>query len=85
MQVTRFGESLEKAISTPRYHHQWLPQQVWYEEGTPPALIDSLEALGHKMVPKKYIGLVKAVQVLPSGKLKGAGDPRQPDDHAEGM
>ncbi len=85
MQVARFGESLEKAISTPRYHHQWLPQQVWYEEGFPPALIDSLEELGHKMVAKKYIGLVKAVQVLPSGKLKGCGDPRQKDDHAEGM
>ncbi len=84
LQVSRFGESLEKAIATPRYHHQWLPRQVWYEEGFPPALLDSLRAMGHEMKPKKYIGLVKAIQKLPSGQWKGAGDPRQADDHAEG-
>ncbi len=85
LQVCRFGESLEKAIATPRYHHQWLPRQVWYEENFPQPLTDSLRAMGHEMTQKKYIGLVKAVQVLPSGKLKGVGDLRQPDDHAEGL
>ncbi len=84
LQVSRFGESLEKAIATARYHQQWLPPQTWYEEGFPPALLDSLRAMGHELRPKKRIGLVKAIQRLPSGQWKGAGDPRQPDDHARG-
>lgn len=85
LQLMAFGQSLDKAIATPRYHHQWLPQDIWYEQGFPKELLDSLQQLGHTVTQKKYMGLVKAIQVLPSGKLLGAGDPRQPDDHAEGF
>ena len=85
LNTAEYGMSLPEAVAAPRFHHQWLPDEVWVEAGRfDPALIEALEQMGHAFVEKERLGLVKAIQVLPDGRRCGAGDPRNPDDHASG-
>lgn len=85
LQVTDLNRRLDEAVAAPRFHHQWLPDEVWYEAGKfDETIISSLREMGHKPVSKEVLGKVKAIQVLPSGKLLGVGDPRHPDDCPDG-
>jgi len=84
LNVIEFQMPLPEAVAAPRFHHQWLPDEVWIEKGRfDPLLLESLTAKGHVLVEKERLGLVKAIQVQPGGKRCGAGDPRNPDDYAE--
>ena len=83
---TLFGMPIDEAVAAPRFHHQWLPDEVWYEaEGFDSKFLNALSAYGHKMVKKGTIAKVKAISVTEDGRLHGAGDPRYGDDHAEGF
>jgi len=73
------GLSAAQVVALPRYHHQYLPDQVEYEPG---ALSESeqagLNALGHrlKLVPDGY-GNMQAVTWEPqAGLLDAQSDPR---------
>ncbi|MEK7256380.1 MAG: gamma-glutamyltransferase, partial [Bacteroidota bacterium] len=64
----------------------WLPDEISVEKAAMDTLVrKQLWEMGHKLTPVNRIALVKAVQVLPDGKLHGVGDWRNPDDHAEGF
>lgn len=83
--VTEYGMTLDEAVWAPRYHHQWLPDVITCEA----AAIDTtvrkqLWEKGHKLENVGRMALIKAVMVLPDGKLQGVGDNRNPDDHASG-
>ncbi len=83
--VTDYGMTMDEAVWAPRFHHQWLPDVITCEE----AAIDTtvrkqLWGMGHKLENVERMALIKAVLVLPDGKLQGVGDNRNPDDHAEG-
>ncbi|MCB0644415.1 MAG: gamma-glutamyltransferase [Phaeodactylibacter sp.] len=81
-----FQMPLEAAVAAPRFHHQWLPNEIWYEEGGfDSTFLRQLETRGHALLEKKAIAKVKAITVLPDGRLQGVGDPRQDDDHAAGF
>lgn len=85
LNVVEFGMPVDKAVSSPRFHHQWVPDQIMLEENAlSPEARDALIAKGHKLQPVKYLGVVKAIVRLPDGKLQGAGDPRNSDDAAAG-
>ncbi len=83
--VTEYGMTLDEAVWASRYHHQWLPDVITCEA----AAIDTtvrkqLWEMGHKLEDVGRMALIKAVMVLPDGKLQGVGDNRNPDDHASG-
>ncbi len=85
LNVAEFGMSLEEAVNAKRFHHQWLPDEIMHEAGAfEEATIKELKAMGHQFNEKKYIGLVKAIQVLADGKMIGVGDARS-EDHAAGL
>jgi len=85
LNVTEFGMTLEEAVNASRFHHQWLPDDVKFEkDGLDSPTLSNLEVMGYVLTEVNRIGIVKAIQVLPNGKLNGVGDPRNPDDHAEG-
>ena len=86
LNVIEYDMPLDEAVAAPRFHHQWLPNEIKVE----PTAIDTVERqklwdMGHHLKGVKRMALIKAVQVLPDGKLHGAGDPRNEDDHAEGF
>ncbi len=73
------GMNAADVVKSPRYHHQYLPDEVQYEQG---ALNDdeiaALQAMGHKLkVSGRQWGNMQVVTWdFASGKVEAASDPR---------
>ncbi len=75
--------TMKEAVTAPRFHHQWLPDQISYEEGSfNEALLKKLRNLGHTLSPRESIGRVDAIRIKPDGTLEGGADPRGDDTSA---
>ena len=81
--VIDFGLSTEDAVYGPKFHHQWLPDEVAVERTFPQAVRASLQKMGYKIVERGGIGRVEAIKVLPDGRFEAVADNRG-DDAAEG-
>jgi gamma-glutamyltranspeptidase / glutathione hydrolase len=73
--VVDHGMNIRRAVAAPRIHHQWLPDEVWVEQGVSPDVIDVLEGRGHRVVGRAPWGSANSIMVTPAG-LTGAADPR---------
>jgi gamma-glutamyltranspeptidase/glutathione hydrolase len=73
--VIDFGMSVDKAVSFPRVHHQWLPDIVYVEAGFSPKTIRALEARGHTISPTPPYTSANSIAVTPQGFV-GAADAR---------
>ncbi len=82
--IIDFGLSTEDAVYGPKFHHQWLPDEVAVEKAFPQAVRASLQKMGYKIVERGGIGRVEAIKVLPDGKFEAVADNRG-DDAAEGF
>jgi gamma-glutamyltranspeptidase/glutathione hydrolase len=75
--VLDHGMDVEQAVAAPRVHHQWQPDELWYEPwGLDPETRRALVERGHAVVERAPWGNASAVQRLPDGTLLGAADPR---------
>ncbi|MFH1833655.1 MAG: gamma-glutamyltransferase, partial [bacterium] len=74
--VTDRGQSLEAAMLARRPHHQWRPDEVFFDEAPAPGVRQSLEARGHQLSDQRRTGIVQAIRRTPGGWL-GASDPRK--------
>jgi len=74
-----FGMPLHKAVSHPRFHHQWRPDTLYLERGGyDPATITQLTEMGHHIVQRSPFGEVTAISFSPDGEfMTGAADPRR--------
>ena len=78
LQWTRFGGDPQAAINAPRIHHQWMPDLLYVEETVPAAVVRALEARGHQVKVRSWIGQVNAIGIDPiTGDRLGAADPRR--------
>ncbi|MGB3800072.1 MAG: gamma-glutamyltransferase [Lewinella sp.] len=85
LNVAVYGMELSEAVAAPRFHHQWLPDQILYEtDALGDGVLDSLTDLGYQFREVNSMAVIKAIQVLPDGSLQAAADPRNPDDDVEG-
>ncbi|MGB3180386.1 MAG: gamma-glutamyltransferase [Cyclobacteriaceae bacterium] len=80
LKVTQHNMSMQQAVSSPRFHHQWLPDQIRVEEG---AFDENTKAqlmeMGHTIDEVNAIGRVDAILILDDGRLEGGADPRGDD------
>jgi len=74
----RLGMDPQAAINAPRFHHQWMPDILYVEETLPEAVIRDLEARGHIVKVRTWIGEVEAIVIDPvTGERLGAPDARR--------
>jgi gamma-glutamyltranspeptidase/glutathione hydrolase len=66
---------IARAVSEPRVHNQWMPDQVSVEPSFAPDLIDALRALGDKVVVQRPFTSANSIMITPQG-IVGAADPR---------
>jgi len=73
----RLGMDAQAAINAPRFHHQWLPDEVVLEKEFSPAFEQALNANGYATKRRGHIGLVNAIGIdAKTGDRLGAADPR---------
>ena len=82
--IIDFKMSTEDAIYKPKFHHQWLPDQIDVEKAFPQSTRDTLQKMGYKIVERSNIGRTEVIKVLPGGSFEAVADIRG-DDAAEGF
>ena len=84
LNVVDFGMTMQEAVAAPRFHHQWLPDQVDYEPNAISENVrESLKQKGYILKERKAYGRVDGILVNPNGTYQGGADPRG-DDKIEG-
>lgn len=82
--MLEFNMSTEEAVYKPKFHHQWLPDEVMTEKGFPPAVKEAMQRMGYSFSRERGgIGRTECIRVLPNGKFEAVADNRG-DDAAEG-
>ncbi|WP_409074937.1 gamma-glutamyltransferase [Pantoea sp. C3] len=79
-----FGMNVAEATNAPRFHHQWLPDQLRVEKGFSPDTLRLLENKGQHVKVLPAMGSTQSIMIGPDGTLYGASDPRSVDDLSAG-
>ena len=80
LNVYEFQMDIQEAVNAPRFHHQWLPDEVRLEPENFDHLIPDLLDKGYFIKPEKeLIGRVDALYIDSKGLIQAAADPRGDD------
>jgi gamma-glutamyltranspeptidase/glutathione hydrolase len=79
LNVVDFHMNVQDAVDWPRFHHQWMPDQLYLEKGISPDTVAILRGMGHKIAPYEntnpVVARVEAI-VNDNGWLQGGADGR---------
>jgi gamma-glutamyltranspeptidase / glutathione hydrolase len=73
--VIDFHMPIGEAVSAPRLHQQWQPEDVYVEPGFAPEVLDALAARGHKISPTQSFSSANSIEITANGYI-GAADRR---------
>ena len=81
--IIDFGMAPQDAVAAPRFHHQFLPDTLFYERGGfAPATLAALAERGYHLAEQSPWGAVELIAIGPNGgpggHLLGVNDPRRP-------
>jgi gamma-glutamyltranspeptidase/glutathione hydrolase len=73
-----FGEDIQRAVNAPRFHHQWMPDELRVEAWQlSPDTLDALEKMGHKLKRTNSWGDGECIAIdWTTGERLGASDAR---------
>jgi gamma-glutamyltranspeptidase / glutathione hydrolase len=73
----RLGMDAQSAINAPRFHHQWLPDELFLEKLFSPEMEEQMKTRGYEVKRRGHIGLINAIGIDAKTKERcGAADPR---------
>jgi gamma-glutamyltranspeptidase/glutathione hydrolase len=82
--VLDYRMDIAAAVTAPRVHHQWMPDEVRVERGFPAEMLDELRAKGHQVI--EPLGQTSANSIaVTANALLGAPDPRTRGAEAAGQ
>ncbi len=83
LNVIYFDMSIKKSVKSPRFHHLWLPDIVYFEDGSfNKKMFEYFDGINYKLSKSSQIGRVDAI-LIENNKIFTAADPRG-DDYASG-
>ena len=83
--ILDFAMSPQEAVAAPRFHHQWLPDTLFYErDGFSTATLRALAERGYRLAEQSPWGAVELIAIGPDGRRLGVNDPRRPAGSAIG-
>ncbi|WP_127124623.1 gamma-glutamyltransferase [Pseudoflavitalea rhizosphaerae] len=82
--LLEFDMSVNDAVNKPKFHHQWLPDEVFVERNFPIAVREELQKMGYKIRERGQIGRTEVIRIQADGAIEAVGDHRG-DDHAAGF
>lgn len=80
--IIDFKLTPEEAVNLPKFHHQWLPDEIFVEKDFNKNVIAQLEAMGYKVVIRVSIGRTEVI--MTDGKTITAVADQRGDDSAAG-
>lgn len=80
--VIDFNKNLGDAIDAPKFHHQWLPDEVMIETGFNSKTKDALQKMGYLLKDRSSIGRTDGIRILPNKIRETAADKRGDDSVA---
>lgn len=84
--ITHFGMDAQAAVTTPRFHHQWLPDRIDVEQSRfPEDTLRALRTMGHTVHQRIPMGCAQIICVRPDGSLEAGADPRWEESAAMGF
>ena len=85
MNVIDHSLNVQAAVSAPRVHHQWLPDEIGIEQGLSPDTINILRDMGHTVNQKSAMGAIQSIMIGEDGTFYGGADPRRSTSSAMGF
>ncbi|HOZ84219.1 MAG TPA: gamma-glutamyltransferase [Niabella sp.] len=82
--IIDFRMTTTDAVNKPKFHHQWLPDEVFIEKTFLPTTADALRSMGYRLISRGEIGRTEVIKVLSDGRFEAVADFRG-DDSAEGF
>ncbi|MEY3348129.1 MAG: gamma-glutamyltransferase [Bacteroidota bacterium] len=83
--MLEFNQSPLEAVNNPKFHHQWLPDQVAIENDFPSSIQNALGNMGYSFQKRNQIGRTEVIKINWEGKkiknIEAVADKRG-DDHA---
>jgi gamma-glutamyltranspeptidase/glutathione hydrolase len=79
--IIDFNMSAAQAVDNPKFHHQWLPDEVMIEPAFPKDTQTALEKMGYTLKERGAIGRTEVIKVT-NGELEAAADIRGNDSAA---
>jgi len=81
--ILEFDMGAEDAVNKPKFHHQWLPDEIFVEAGFSQAVRQQLQQMGYKVTQRGSIGRTEVIRIDPNGAIEAVADKRG-DDAAAG-